>query len=180
MDRLRIPAADVMGWSDGGNTGLDLALNHPERVRHLVTLGANFSPEGMNAPDRAWADTATAASFGPEMKQAFERLSPEPQHYERVMNQIIALWRDQPNFSLEELRSIRVPVLVIAGEHDVVRPEHTKTLAATIPGARLWIVPGASHSVMQEQPELVNRTVLGFISGTPEAGLPPAPGHRGP
>ena len=165
MDTLRIASADVMGWSDGGNTGLDLALNHPGRVRHLVTLGANFRPEGMNAPDQAWADTARAESFGPGMKRDYQRLSPEPGRYEQVMNQIIELWRTQPRMTIEQLHSIRVPVLVVAGEHDVVRPEHTRAMARAIPGARLWIVPGASHSVMFERPAELNRAVLEFIEG---------------
>jgi pimeloyl-ACP methyl ester carboxylesterase len=55
-------------------------------------------------------------------------------------------------------------VLVIAGEHDVVRPEHTRQLAAALPHGSLWIVPGASHSVMFEQPESVNRAVRAFLA----------------
>jgi pimeloyl-ACP methyl ester carboxylesterase len=163
MDLLGVRSADVMGWSDGGNTGLELAIRHPDRVMHLVTLGANFSPEGMNPSDRSWADTATAASFGDGMKRGWQQLSPEPERYEERMNQIIALWRTEPHFTPAELGSIRSPVLVIAGEHDVVQEAHTRALAAAIPGARLWIVPDASHSVMMEQPELVNRTVLQFF-----------------
>jgi pimeloyl-ACP methyl ester carboxylesterase len=61
------------------------------------------------------------------------------------------------------LGAIRAAVLVCAGEQDVVRREHTEALASAIPGARLWIVPNASHSVMLEQPDLVNRTVLQFL-----------------
>ena len=169
MDRLHINRADVMGWSDGGIEGLDMAIHHPDRVGHLVTLGANFSPDGMNAPDLAWAETARAESFGPDMKRDYQRLSPEPWRFETVMNQIITLWRYEPHFTPTQLRSIRCPVLVIAGEHDVVQPEHTRALGAAIPHARVWIVPKASHSVMMEQPGIVNRTVLDFIGETPRS-----------
>lgn len=164
MDQFHLESADVMGWSDGGITGLDMAIHHPGRVRHLVTLGANFNPGGMNAPDRAWAETARAESFGPDMKRDYQKLSPEPWRFEAVMNQVIAMWRDEPNFTPAELRSIRCPVLVIAGEHDVVRPEHSRQLAAALPHGSLWIVPGASHSVMFEQPESVNRAVRAFLA----------------
>jgi pimeloyl-ACP methyl ester carboxylesterase len=164
LDRLRIGRADVMGWSDGGIVGLDLAIHHPDRVSHLVTFGANFSPDGLNPADVAWNDTATAASFGPDMRRGYEKLSPDPAHYEQAMNKIIAMWRTQPNFSLAELGSIRARTLIAAGEHDVVRREHSEQLARSIPGARLWIVPGASHGAMIEQPALVNRTVLEFLS----------------
>jgi pimeloyl-ACP methyl ester carboxylesterase len=175
MDHLGLRDADVMGWSDGGIEGLDMAIHHPDRVRHLVTLGANFSPEGMNAPDLAWAETARAESFGPDMRRDYQRLSPEPWRFESVMNQIITLWRSEPHFTRKELRSIRCPVLVIAGEHDVVRSEHTRELANDIPGARLWIVPGASHSVMFESSALVNRTVEAFLERVPGR-IPPSHG----
>jgi pimeloyl-ACP methyl ester carboxylesterase len=164
MNHLKIGRADILGWSDGGVTGLDLALNHPHRIDHLVTFGANFRADGLNAADIAWNRTASADSFGPDMERAYREIAPDPDHYRVSMNRVIALWRDQPNFTTEELGRIRARVLIAAGEHDVVRRDHTEELAKAIPGARLWIVPGGSHSVMQEQPDLVNRTVLRFLT----------------
>jgi pimeloyl-ACP methyl ester carboxylesterase len=163
MERLHIRQADVVGWSDGGIVGLDLAIHHPDRVKHLVTFGANFAPDGLNPEDVAWNDSASAGSFGPGARIAYEQLAPDPAHYEIAMDKIIAMWRTQPNFTPQQLGSIRAKTLVVAGEHDVVRPEHTAALARAIPGARCWIVPGASHSVILEQPVLVSRTVLDFL-----------------
>ncbi len=164
MDQLEIQRADIVGWSDGGVTGLDLALNFPERVSHLVTFGANFQPDGLNPADVAWNDTATVESFGPEMRHYYEKIAPDPFHYAAAMGKIISLWRTQPNFTPRELGRIRAKVLIVAGEHDVVRPDHTKALAGAIPGAELWIVPGATHSVIQEKPDLVNPRVLEFLA----------------
>lgn len=163
MDRLGVREADLMGWSDGGIVGLDLAIHHPDRLRHLVTFGANFTPDGLDSADVAWNARATPDSFGPGMREGYQKLSPEPGHYEAAMAKIIDLWRTQPNFTPGELHSIHAATLVAAGEHDLVRREHTEQLARSIPGARLWIVPGASHGAMLEQPELVNRTVLEFL-----------------
>jgi len=164
MDRLHISTARVMGWSDGGIVGLDLAIHHPQRVSHLVAFGANFTPDGMNAADRAWADTATAAAFGPDMEQGYRRLSPEPDHYREVMSKIITLWRTQPNFTISGLGRIRARTMIVAGEHDVVRREHTEALAKAIPGAEIWIVPGANHSVMIDRADEVNPAVLRFLA----------------
>ncbi len=163
LDRLHVRRADVMGWSDGGIVGLDLALHHPGRVEHLVTFGANFTPDGLNPRDVEWNLSASAESLGPATRQAYVREAPDPAHYEVAMNKIIAMWRTQPNFTLAQLRAIRARTLVCAGEHDLVRPEHTQQLAAAIPGARLWIVPGATHGAILERPALVNRTVLEFL-----------------
>ena len=163
LDRLGVRRADVMGWSDGGNVGLDLAIHHPDRVLHLVTFGANFRPDGLTPEQVDWGEDASADDFGPAVWLAYRRLAPDPSHYEAAMNKILAMWRVEPRFSLAELHSIRARTLVAAGEHDFVRPEHTAALARAIPGARLWIVPGASHFVVLERPDLVDRTVLDFL-----------------
>ena len=163
MDLLQIRQADIVGWSDGGIVGLDLAIHHPGRVKHLVTFGANFAPDGLNPEDVEWNASASAGSFGPGARIAYQHLAPDPAHYEIAMDKIIAMWRTQPNFTPLQLGSIRAKPLIAAGEHDVVRPEHTAALARAIPGARRWIVPGASHSVILEQPVLVSRTVLEFL-----------------
>lgn len=163
LDHLHVRRFDVMGWSDGGIVGLDLAMNHPDRVKHLVTFGANFRPDGLNPADVEWMEHADAGSFGPATHLNYVRLAPDPSHYVAAMNKILAMWRTQPDYTAAQLAKIRAKALIVAGEHDLVRPEHTRSLAHAIPGARLWIVPGASHSAMLEQPDLVNRTVLDFL-----------------
>lgn len=164
MDQLRIRRFDLMGWSDGGITGLDIAIHHPGRLRHLVTFGANFAPDGLQPQDVAWNDTATASAFGEGMREGWIKLSPQPEHYEEAMNKVLEMWRTQPRFTQKDLASIRTRALICAGEHDLVRPEHTRALAKAIPGARMWIVPGASHGAMLEKPKEVNAEVLAFLA----------------
>lgn len=163
LDHLHVASVDVMGWSDGGNIGLDMAMNHPERVKHLVTFGANFQPDGLQAQDVEWNQHATAADFGADAREAWQRLNPQPAHYEEAMNKIIAMWRTQPHWSLADLRRIRAKCLVCAGDHDLIRQDHTEQLAGAIPGAELWIVPNASHGAMIERYDIVNPRVLEFL-----------------
>lgn len=167
LDSLGIRRADVMGWSDGGVIGIDLAIHHPKRVVHLVTFGANFAPDGLQTADVAWNRSATADSFGTGMREGWTALNPEPAHYEQAMNKILEMWRTLPRFTPAELRRIRARVLVCAGERDVVRAEHTAALARAIPRAETWTVPGASHSAMIERPDLVNPRVLAFLARGP-------------
>jgi pimeloyl-ACP methyl ester carboxylesterase len=171
LDSLHVQRVDVMGWSDGGAIGLDLAIHHPERIAHLVTFGANFSPEGLNAPDVEWNRTATADSFGTGTRVSWTALNPEPQHYREAMDKILDMWRTQPRFTLAELAGIRARTLICVGDHDLIRRDHTDSLVRAIPGAELWVVPGASHSAMLERPDLVNPRVLAFLSQPPR--LPP-------
>lgn len=164
LDHLHVKRVDVMGWSDGGNIGLDMAMHHPGRVKHLVTFGANFQPDGLNPQDVEWNNTATAESFGPGMKEGWTKLNPQPDHYEEAMNKIIALWRTLPNWSLADLHAIRAKCLICAGDHDLIRRDHTEQLAHAIPGAEMWIVPNASHSAMIERYDVVNPRVLEFLA----------------
>jgi len=164
MNVLSVKRFDLMGWSDGGDTGLDLAIHHKDRLRRLVTFGANFSPSGLNPADVAWNDTATAAAFGDGMREGWTRLSPEPDHYEAAMQKILVMWRTLPRFTAAELHSIQARVLVCAGDHDLIRREHTEALARAIPGAQVWFVPGASHGAMLEKPDEVNARVIEFLS----------------
>jgi pimeloyl-ACP methyl ester carboxylesterase len=164
LDRLGLERVDVMGWSDGGDIGLDMAMHHADRVGHLVTFGANFRADGLNEQDVAWGRTATADSFGAGMREGWTKLNPQPEHYIEAMNKILDMWRTQPQWTATDLGRIRAKCLVCAGEHDVVRPDHTAALARAIPGAQVWIVPGASHSAMIERPDLVNPKVLAFLA----------------
>ncbi|MEQ1832715.1 MAG: alpha/beta hydrolase [Candidatus Eisenbacteria bacterium] len=167
LDSLGVRRTDIMGWSDGGNIGLDLAIHHPRRVVHLVTFGANFAPDGLQPADVAWNRTATADSFGEGMRTGWTALNPEPANYAAAMNKILEMWRTLPRFTPAELGRIRARVLVCAGEHDVIRAEHSAALARMIRGAELWTVPGASHGAMLERPDLVNPRVLAFLARGP-------------
>jgi len=163
-NRLGVKRFDVMGWSDGGVTGLDLAIHHPDRIRRLVTFGANFSPDGVNPSDVAWNDTATVAAFGDGMREGWTKLNPQPGNYAAAMGKILHMWKTEPHFTAAQLHSIKAPVLVCAGEHDLIRRDHTEALTRAIPGAQMWIVPGASHGAMIEKPELVNPRVIEFLT----------------
>jgi pimeloyl-ACP methyl ester carboxylesterase len=163
MDQLHVSRFDVMGWSDGGVSGLDLAIHHPSRVRRLVTFGANFSPAGLESTDAAWTDTATWRAFGDGMREGWTKLAPDRSDYESAMTKILDLWRTEPRFTLPELSSIRAKTMICAGEHDLIRRAHTDSLAHAIPGAVEWIVPGASHGAMLEKPAEVNARVMEFL-----------------
>jgi pimeloyl-ACP methyl ester carboxylesterase len=163
MSNLHVVRADVVGWSDGGDVGLDLAIHHPERVKHLVTFGANFAPDGYTDDFEEWMNGANASSFGSATESAYQSVAPDPAHYETAMSKILAMWRTQPRFTPEELGSIRARTLIVAGEHDIVRLAHTEALSRAIPGAHMRIVPGATHSVIFERTYLVNRMVLDFL-----------------
>lgn len=163
MDQLHIAKADLVGWSDGGIIGLDLAIHHPERIRRMVVIGTNFDISGLSDTTMPGPDDASLAS----RKQVYQMLSPTPAQWPIFYGKVTTMWRTQPNYSLAKLGAIRSPVLVMAGENDEIRRAHTDALAKAIPGAREVIIPGATHLAPLTHPQPVDAAILDFIDGMP-------------
>lgn len=159
LDSLRLPAACVVGWSDGGNTGLSLARRYPGRVRALVTMGANLYADTTAVDAKTLKEvrqlhrlTAPLAPFSKEMRRA---------------HRLTALLLHYPQMTPAQLHAIRTPTLIIAGEKDIIKKQHTELIAKSVPGAELYLVPGATHYAPQEKPQLFNQAVLDFLARQP-------------
>ncbi len=162
MDHLGIRKAALVGWSDGGIIGLDIAINHPERLTKLFAFGANYTPAGVRE------DVGKNATFNAYIEQAgkdYVRLSPTPQNYAAFVEAIGKMWASEPNYTVEQLRGIKVPTVIADGEHDeAIKREHTTEMARLIPRARLLIMPGVSHFAMLQKPREFNKDVLDFLT----------------
>jgi pimeloyl-ACP methyl ester carboxylesterase len=157
LDRLKIDRVDVVGWSDGGIIGLDLAIHHPERVRHLVAIGTNYDVNGLIHPP-------VLAKEPPHPSWLYPRYPSDPGHWAVVYRKIITMWQVQPHYSAGELGRIEAPTLIIAGEFDAIKREHTDRLAKAIPGAQEIIISGATHFVPAERPSVINAHILRFLN----------------
>ncbi|PAY04159.1 alpha/beta hydrolase [Bradyrhizobium sp. UFLA03-84] len=161
LDLLKIPRAAIVGWSDGAIIGLDMAMRHPDRVSRVFAFGANTQTSGLK-PDID--KNPTFAQFIARAKTEYERLSPTPGEYDQFLQQIEKMWDSQPNWTDDQLRTIRAPVLIADGQYDEgIRREHTEYMAATIPGAGLLILPNASHFAFLQDPALFNAALLDFL-----------------
>ena len=143
MDFLGIRKAHVLGWSDGGIISLDLAINHPDRLIRVIAYGANYDASGF----RADFSENEVVKRGIEKSSAdYQRLSPTPQQWETFLANIGNMWASEPHFSPDQLRSIRVPMLILAGDNDEgVLTEHTNEMARLIPTAELTFMSDTGH-----------------------------------
>ncbi len=165
LDALHLERVDLVGWSDGGIVGLDLALHHPGRLRRLAITGANFDLSGMKG---GGGPHPTFDAYFARCEQDYRRLSPTPGGWSAFLAALRPMWRTQPSFAAGALRKVALPVLVMSGEHDeIISAAHLKTLAGLLPKGRLLLVPGASHFVLWQQPEAFNRAVLEFLDAGP-------------
>ena len=159
MSQLGIESAVVVGYSDGGIIGLDMAIHHPGRVSKLAVTGANSRTDGYTPQNLEWART-----FNPDdepVSDAYARLSPDgADHWPIVLGRLQRMWAVEPSFTCEELQSIKAPTLIIVGDGDIVTPEHAVEMFRTIPGAQLCVVPHAGHGVMPKE------TILTFLQET--------------
>jgi pimeloyl-ACP methyl ester carboxylesterase len=162
MDYLEIERAHILGWSDGGNIGLYLAVYYPERLIKVIASGANYDPSGVR-PDVG--EVPSFVSFFEEATEDYQTLSPEPTNWDTLLGNLIQMWTSEPNITVEQLGSIRVPVLLLNGESDeAIYTEHTREMADLIPTARLILVPGTGHFGMWEKPIEINDAILEFLA----------------
>jgi pimeloyl-ACP methyl ester carboxylesterase len=157
LGAMHVPAAYVIGWSDGGINALLLAMRHPERVLALASTGANLWP-GVDA---------FASGVWEEIEKGYRDGHDKPRLTEEERNawKLFMLDYSQPHIGTAELGSIRCPSLIICGDHDMISIEHTALIYRSIPGARMWVVPGSGHATLQEHPAEFARNVDAFFSG---------------
>lgn len=160
MDYLNIKKAAIVGWSDGGIIGLDIAINHPERLTKLFAFGANSDPSGTNDP----AKMVLFKKYVDRAKYEYKKLSPTPNQYENFLNEINRMWMTQPNFTKEQLNKITTSTWIVDGDHDEsIKRENTEFMAAQIPNAGLLIQPQVGHFSFMQDPEQFNDDVLHFL-----------------
>jgi pimeloyl-ACP methyl ester carboxylesterase len=163
MDALKLPRAAVVGWSDGAIVGLVMALHHPQRLTRVYAFAANMDPSGVK-PDTL--TNPTFARFERRAERDYARLSSTPGAFADFKAAIEKMWAVEPNYTAADLARIRTPVAIVDGDHDeAIKREHTEYLATSIPGARLVILPGASHFAILQRPAEFNAAMLAFLAG---------------
>ncbi|MFI6681209.1 alpha/beta fold hydrolase [Kribbella sp. NPDC050470] len=168
MTALNLGTAHVVGWSDGGKVAVRMALSRPDLVRKLVMIGTELTRAGGTpANDRLMTTPEGLARLEGIAKADYERLSPDgPEHFGTVFAKWARMWASIPDIEPAELGHLPMPVLLMQGDDDCVRIEHNVDLARAIPDAQLAVIPGGSHAVPLEKPDLVNRLLLDFLADT--------------
>ncbi len=164
LDEVVGGPAEIVGWSDGAVVGVLVALRRPDLVRHLVLIGQYYNSSGravggiLDALDTA--DDELMGFFAAE----YASESPDgADHFQVVFDKTMAMINSEPEIDLGDLAAITAPTLVMQGDRDEVTLEHSRDVAAAIPGARLAVIPG-THLIPIEAPQAVNAVIVQFLS----------------
>jgi pimeloyl-ACP methyl ester carboxylesterase len=150
LKQLNIGSADIFGFSNGGNTAMQIAIRHPERVRKLIIASSFYKKEGMIEGFWEFMKDAKIDQMPQVYKDEYLKINPDQKGLQAMHDrdarrmQTFADWKD------EDLKSIKAPSLVVAGDNDVVRPEHTVAMYRMLRHGKLAILPGSHGSYMGE------------------------------
>lgn len=152
MDEHDIEKAHLLGFSDGGNIAMVFALKYPERVGKLILNGANLDASGVKRKIQI------PIEIGYRIAKLFSGRS----HKAKKNAEMLGLMVNDPNVKVEELSRIQNQTLVIAGDNDMIKDQHTRLIAQSIPHAELCILQG-THFVANKNPQSFNEAVLRFL-----------------
>ena len=152
MDAHQIGKAHLLGFSDGGNIAMIFAMKHPNRVNRLILNGANLDAKGVKS------SVQIPIEIGYRIAKIFARISQTA----KLNAEMLGLMVNDPNVLPEELVKIQAKTLVIAGTKDMIKDEHTRLIAQSIPDAQLVILEG-NHFIANKCPQAFNEAVLKFL-----------------
>jgi len=164
FEAVGLSAAHLAGFSDGAMVAIHVALQRPDLVRRLVLMGQYANPDGCPPFYTELMEQFTPDTFPPMFRQMYDSLSPDgPEHFPVFFNKLKPNWLS-PGVPLERLADVQSPTLVLIGDDDCVTPEHAAAMVRALPaGSQLGVVPGTSHGLPFEKPDLVNRLILDFL-----------------
>jgi len=157
----------LLGVSDGATVALTVALRRPDLVRRLVLVAGVFHHDG-------WDDGVLDGEPPDFLEASYSELSPDgPEHYAVVVAKLADLHAEQPAFTAVDLCQVRCRTLVMVADDDEVRLEHALAMYRAIADAELAVIPGTSHGLLVEKPELCNQMIESFLTTDPITTLAP-------
>ena len=171
---LGVGPVDIVGHSDGGNVALLLARYHPEVIRRVVISGANL--RGLPADEWQRRSQWSPQQIKEKVQQLSDRLPPDfrtdyqsvtpdgSEYWWAHLTKSYQLWLTHVVIETVELKAIKTPVLVMAGDHDLTSIEETVEIYRGLPQGQLLILPATGHGTFSERPAQVNLAIREFFA----------------
>ncbi len=168
LKHLKIEEADFFGDSFGGAIAVTMAVRHPRLVRRVVSYGSPLTP----IPKETAAVVTPDSDLVKWEREEYQKVAPDPKQWPTVFAKAIKSAIEWKGLSSDELKSIKAPILIVCGDHDLIPVERCAELSRMIPNAQLAVIPDASHFVLFSEPEKLLPTIAAFLdTPTPKAPL---------
>ncbi len=184
MNAVKLPKADVFGYSMGAAAGLQLAIRHPDKVNKLIAASVAYDAEGWQPAFKAFIPQMTVEMFTgmPVFADAYRKLAANPDGFPELVRKLIALEKE-PMAWEAEVKALKTPVLIITGDADVATLEHSVALfrllggggmgdmGQPLPASRLAVLPATSHTAVIGQVDLLVAFIEPFLKGQTPKGM---------
>jgi len=176
MDAVGLKKADVFGYSMGAGAGLQLAIRHPEKVNRLVVASVAYDARGFQPEFTAMIPQMSVEMFPPQLEQEYRKLAVNPNGFRALATKLIQLEKE-PLAWEADVKALKLPVFIIAGDADVATLEHTVAMFRLLGGggmgdmgkplaqSRLAILPASSHTAVITQVSLLHPMIEQFLKG---------------
>jgi pimeloyl-ACP methyl ester carboxylesterase len=183
MDEVGLNKSDVFGYSMGAQVGLQLAISQPQKVNRLIFASGAYDLKGWQPVYSEFIPQMTPEMFlGMPFFAEKHKQSANPDAYVAFLKKMIALEKEPMAWG-EDVKKLKTPVLIIAGDADVATLEHTVAMfrllgggvmgdmGNPLPESRLAILPATSHTAVISQPELLLAFIEPFLKGETPKGF---------
>ncbi|MBV9708841.1 MAG: alpha/beta hydrolase [Chloroflexi bacterium] len=177
LAHIRVAKAELFGWSLGAGVALQTAIRHPEVVHKLELASVTYNsgglyPELLTGIEHAKPEDLAGTPFYEE----YIKVAPNPQDFPRLFAKQQQLDSEIQDWPVESIRAIKVPTLLIIGDSDLVRPEHTVELfrllgggvagdLVGLPSSQLAVLPGTTHVTLVERASWLVPMMTQFLNG---------------
>ena len=180
LDHLKIPSADLIGFSMGGGVAMECAIRHPEKVRKVVSISAVLRHDGWVKEAVDALPKLTAEAFkGSPIEAEYKKLSPTPDAFPEFVKHVIAMASKPDDLGADKLKATKAPIFFIHGDADGVRLEHISEMFRLKGGdvfgdmsprsaSRLAILPDTTHVTLMQRMAVIVPMVNDFLDAKPK------------
>jgi pimeloyl-ACP methyl ester carboxylesterase len=179
LDHLKIPKADLIGYSMGGGVAMECAIRHPDKVRKVVVISSTFRRDGMVKEALGAIQNLTAEAFkGSPIETEYKKLSPTPNEFPSFVKHLLAAEAKTDDLGADKLKATKAPMFFIHGDADGIRLEHVAEMFRLKGGgthgdmgprsaSRLAILPDTTHVTLMQRMPVIVPMVNDFLDAKP-------------
>ena len=179
LEHLKIPSADIIGYSLGGGVAMQTAIRHPEKVRKVVVISSYFRRDGVvKEGQEALAKLSAELFIGSPLEVEYKKLSPTPDGFSKFVKRMVASASKGQSIDADKLKATTAPMFFIHGDADGIRLEHVAEMFRLKGGethgdlgprsaSRLAILPDATHVTLMQRMTTIVPMVNDFPDGKP-------------